>query len=150
MLPKINKLKNVRAKNLALRLFHGDIYTGTRLLNFGMATNDECTKCRQSETLKHLLTDCWYSGAIWTKITELYKKTDQRRQAYQNKDITFAIGSRLSFPKLTLHIEIIRRLTNKDRPNLSPKNLISQALDHLMICDLQYRKYYKKLKRELN
>ena len=29
MLPKINKLRCVRAKSLALRLLHGDIYTGT-------------------------------------------------------------------------------------------------------------------------
>lgn len=45
MLPKIKKSKCTRAKNLALIVLHGDIYTGSRLLKFGLADNDECGKC---------------------------------------------------------------------------------------------------------
>ena len=54
MLPRINKLKCVSTKNFALRLIHGDIYTGMRLQRFGLADTDECTKCRQrGPTIPH-------------------------------------------------------------------------------------------------
>ena len=149
ILPKIKKLKCVRAKNLALRLLHGDIYTGSRLLKFGLAESDECSKCRQSETLAHLLNDCWYPSIIWSNIVALYKKTDERRQPYDRHTIDFAIGARVSVPKLKLHLEIIRRLTNKERPNILPKTMISQALEHLAICDNDHRKYYHKLRQNL-
>ena len=145
ILPKINKLRCIKAKNLALRLIHGDIFTGTKLLKFGMRQDDECSKCRESETLTHLLNDCWYSGIIWRHVKTLYNKTDNRRQNYEINSLNFVIGSKLSHPKFKLHLEIIRRLTHKDRPNILPKMLIRHALDHLIICDTMHYKYYKKL-----
>ena len=148
MLPKINKLKCIRAKTLALRLLHGDIYTGTRLLKFGLTDSDECSKCRQSESLEHLLNDCWYTGIIWSKIITLYKKTDSRRQNYE-RDLSFVVGARLSKAKIKLHLEIIRRLCNKDRPKILPKALIEHSLDYLIICDTEHYKYYKKLRGAL-
>ena len=149
ILPKINKLKCVKAKNLALRIIHGDIFTGTKLLRFNMAPNDECSKCRESERLEHLLKDCWYSGIIWRRVKYLYIKTDQRRQNYEINGLNFVIGSKLSHPKFKLHLEIIRRLTQKDRPNILPKMLIRQSLDHLIICDKQHFSYYKRLRATL-
>ena len=149
-LPKLRKLKCVRAKNLALRTLHGDIYTGTRLLRFGLVDSDECSKCRQSESLAHLLRDCWYPSIIWSNIVALYKKTDERRQPYDRQTLDFVIGAKMSAPKLKLHLEIIRRLINKDRPNILPKTLIRQALDYLIICDNDHRQYYLKLKRNLD
>ena len=147
MIPKIKKLRCTRAKNLALRLLHGDIYTGTRMLRFGLKDSDRCPRCNQSENLEHLLKDCWYTKIIWAKIQNLYKKADNRRQTYDRNDMTFVIGANLSKPKLKLHLEIIRRLCNKDRPNVLPSALISQALDYLIICDKEHYKYFKRLKQ---
>ena len=144
-LPKISKLKCTRAKNLALRLLHGDIYTGTRMLKFGMRENDECCRCKQSETLEHLLQACWYPKQIWTKVLKLYRKTDRRKLNYNN-NLDFVIGTKLSSPKIKLHLEIIRRLLAIERPSILPRTLISQALDHLIICDTQHRTFYKKLR----
>ena len=149
-LPKISKLKNTRAKNLALRLLHGDVYTGERLFRFGMTDSDECHRCRQSETLEHLVRSCWYTTQIWTKILNLYRKTDQRRQIYNTNTLEFPLGARLSAPKIKLHLEIIRRLICKDRPNILPRMIIAQSLDYLIICDHQHRTYYKKLKLAQN
>ena len=145
MLPKINKLRCVRIKTLALRLLHGDIYNGTRLLKFGLTDSDECIRCKQRESLEHLLKDCWYTKIIWSKIRKLYRKTDMRRQNYDN-DLTFAIGAKLSKAKLKLHLEIIRRLCHKHRPNILPKALILHSLDYLIICDSEHRDYFKKLR----
>ena len=49
LLPKVNKLRCVKAKSFALRLLHGDVYTGTRLLKFGLTDTDRCPRCRHSE-----------------------------------------------------------------------------------------------------
>ena len=148
MLPKINKMRCIRAKTLALRLLHGDIYTGHKLLKFGLTDTDECSKCRHSESLTHLLKDCWYSGIIWAKMRKLYEKTDTRRQPYVS-DLSFVIGTKLSKAKIKLHLEIIRRLCNKDRPNILPKALIEHSLDYLIICDNEHFRFYKKLRGAL-
>ena len=145
ILPILSKLRCTKMKSLALRLIHGDIFTGVILLRFGMKTDDECTKCRQRETLDHLLNGCWYSGLIWRHTRALYIKTDLRRQNYEINGLEFVIGSKLSQPKLKLHLEIIRRLTHKDRPSILPKMLIRQSLDYLIICDTKHFKYYKRL-----
>ena len=125
------------------------MYTGTRLLRFGLADTDECSKCRQTENLEHLLVQCWYSGAIWSKLRALYQKTDQRRQTYNNSSIKFVIGINLSTPKIKLHLEIIKKLLAKERPNVLPRTLIKQSLDYLVICDHEHRAYYKKLRSTL-
>ena len=147
LLIKIRKLKSVKTKSFALRLIHGDIYTGNKLFRYGLSDTEECTKCRHTETLSHLINECWYSGLIWTKIYQLYRRTDHRRQIYDKDSLDFVLGSKISHPKMKLHMEIIKRLTNKDRPNILPRMLISQTLDYLIICDTDHYKYYKKLKQ---
>ena len=146
LLPKINKLRCVKTKSFALRLIHGDIYTGTKLYRYGLKPDDECSKCRDSETIEHLIVGCWYSGNIWRKIKMLYEKTDCRRQTYDNHSLSLAVGCNLSHAKLKLHLEIIKRLSHKERPSILPRMLIGQALDYLITCDRQHYKYYKKLK----
>ena len=143
---KIKKLKSMKSKSFALRLLHGDIYTGAKLLKFGLTETDECSKCRQTEDLNHVLKDCWYSGAVWTKVHKLYKKSDTRRQTYDRDTLEFVTGAKLSQPKTKLHIELIRRLTSKERPNILPRMLIFHTLEYLAICDKDHGKYYKKLK----
>ena len=96
-----------------------------------------------------MLKDCWYSGLIWRHVKALYTRTDLRRQNYESEGLNFVIGSRLSQPKFKLHLEIIRRLTQKDRPNILPKALIEHSLDYLIICDNEHFRFYKKLRGAL-
>ena len=148
-LTKVKKLKCIRTKSTYLRVLHGDIYTGTRLLKFGLSETDECGKCRQTENLEHLLARCWYPGAIWSRLKALYRKVDQRHQTYDNSSIRFVIGINLSTPKIKLHLEIIKKLVAKEKPNVLPRTLIKQSLDYLVICDHEHRAYYKKLRSTL-
>ena len=149
MLPKIKKLRCVRAKNLALRILHGDIFTGEKMFKLGMTDTDQCQRCDRRESLEHMLKDCWYPTRIWSYVYKIYRETDQRRQIYNINSLEFPIAAKVSAPKLKLHLEIIRRLTNKVRPSILPRALIRQSLDYLIICDLQHGTYYRKLKRAL-
>ena len=150
LLLKIKKLKCVRMKCLALRLIHGDIFTGVKLQRLLLRDSNECSKCREPETLTHLLKDCWYPGIVWAKMYALYQKTDTRRQRYEKGSIEFATGALISLPKLKLHLEIIRRLVHKDRPSILPRTLIKHSLDYLIICDQIHQKYYEKLRQALD
>ena len=114
-----------------------------------MTETDECPRCKLREDLEHLLKNCWYTKNIWKTLSQLYKRTDARRQTYDPTNLEFAIGARVSPAKLKVHIEIIRRLIQKDRPNILPRNLINQALDYLIICDKEHWAYYKKLRDAL-
>ena len=91
-----------------------------------MTDSDECPKCREREDLSHLLKDCWYSGLLWTRLTALYQATDNRRQRYDKNSLAFFLGTGLSKAKIKLHLEIIRRLCAKERPNILPKMIIAQ------------------------
>ena len=119
------------------------------MLKLGMTDSDLCKKCRQRETLDHLLVECWYPAIIWSNIHSLYVKTDLRNLNYERQSLSFAVGAKLSHPKTKLHLEIIKKLTNKDRPSILPKTLIRHSLDYLIMCDKDHRGYYKRLKEAL-
>ena len=140
----------MRQKNLALRLLHGDIFTYTKLFKLGLSETEECSKCRQRETLEHVIRGCWYSGLIWSKVHDLYKKTDTRAQLYDKHSLDFPVGALLSTPKLKLHLEIIRRLICRERPSILPRVLIQHSLDYLIICDTNHYSYYKKLRKAIS
>jgi hypothetical protein len=65
---KIEKLKNIPNKTKLLRLIHGDVYCGTRLLKFGLSDNDTCIRCFQPETICHLLIECPYTTRVWQQL----------------------------------------------------------------------------------
>ena len=57
-------------------------------------------------------------------LVKSIKKTYQRHQIY-NKE---SLGIRSSLTKTKFHLEIIRRLTNNDRPGVFLNTIITQAL----------------------
>ncbi len=65
---KILKINSVSLRTKILRLIHGDVYCGTRLVKFGMSEFDTCIRCFMPETIDHLLRHCPYSSEIWSKI----------------------------------------------------------------------------------
>ena len=65
---KIEKLKNIPNKTKLLRLIHGDVYCGTRLVKFGLSDSDTCTRCFQPELIRHLLLECPYTIRVWQQL----------------------------------------------------------------------------------
>jgi len=65
------KIKNIRStalKTKMLRLVHGDVYCGTKLVRFKLSEIDTCIRCFATETLDHLISECPYSKLVWNEI----------------------------------------------------------------------------------
>ena len=122
---------SVRLRNLLLRLLHGDIYTKQKLAQRGVIEEDSCEKCGQQETLMHLLTECWYPARVWRRLFDIYKKVDRRARDYE-LIMTDVLAINMIRPRLALHLEIIRLLQIKNRPNVLPRQIIRTALLNLI------------------
>jgi len=64
---KIKGIKSMPLKTKMLRLIHGDIYCGTRLVRFHLSDIDTCTRCFDQETREHLISQCPYTKQVWHK-----------------------------------------------------------------------------------
>jgi len=65
------KIKNIRStalKTKMLRLVHGDVYCGTKLVRFKLSEIDTCIRCFAAETLDHLISECPYSKQVWSEF----------------------------------------------------------------------------------
>jgi len=65
---RIKKLKSTKHKNIALRVWNGDIMSRNRLVHMGLAENDLCLHCGEVETQIHVVRDCERAQRIWTNI----------------------------------------------------------------------------------
>jgi hypothetical protein len=65
---QINSIVSTRNKTNMYRLLHGDVYSGTRLVRFGLSEIDRCIRCFEAETSRHLLMECPYSMAVWRTL----------------------------------------------------------------------------------
>ncbi len=64
---KIKNIKSMPLKTKILRLIHGDIYCGTRLVRFNMSNIDTCIRCFAQETREHLISHCPYTIQVWNE-----------------------------------------------------------------------------------
>jgi len=62
---KIKNIKSMPLKTKMIRLIHGDIYCGTRLVRFNLSNIDTCIRCFTEETREHLITQCPYTRQVW-------------------------------------------------------------------------------------
>ena len=150
---RLQGVKCTRLKNLGLRLIHGDIFTKEKLFQKDIIDSATCDKCNHNETTKHLLFECWYSGRIWNRVKKLYEVADNRPTTYDvNLNFIMANCEGINKPKMLLHLEILRLLTQKDRPNALPRTIIKNAIDYLLVCEktANTKRYLNKLGMALN
>ncbi len=65
---KIKKIKSAPLKTKILRLIHGDVYCGTRLVQFKLSDIDTCVRCFATESIEHLISHCPYNRHIWQEV----------------------------------------------------------------------------------
>ena len=56
--------KNVKLRHIYFRLVSRDFYTKERMLRFGMSRSDQCERCGEVETYKHLFWECTESRRV--------------------------------------------------------------------------------------
>jgi hypothetical protein len=62
---KVCKVSSIPLRTKILRLIHGDVFCGTRLVRSGLSDIDTCTRCFETETINHLLLQCPFTQAVW-------------------------------------------------------------------------------------
>ncbi len=90
----ISKIVSIANKSKMLRLLHGDVYCGERLLRFGLSDTNLCKRCFQVETINHLLMECPYTQLIYSIL------------GLHNYDINDILGVNLTSAELEVRSEI--------------------------------------------
>jgi len=65
---KIRKLASTKHKNVALRIWNGDILSRDRLCHMGLVQNNLCFFCNQVETQLHVVKECNRAKELWNKL----------------------------------------------------------------------------------
>ena len=144
---RLNKLTSTRHKNTLLRALHGEIYTGEKLLRFGLSDTDKCPRCGEIENLTHKILTCAYVEQIWNRTIPIISKLNTSSEPNLNriKLITgTSIGSSIS--SLTLVAEIIQNilyLKPEQEYLLHPNYFVKRVIKNLSI-----KEGNKKIKKD--
>jgi len=66
----IKKLPSTRHRNIALRVWNGDIMSRNRLAHMGLAEDAQCQHCGEVETQVHVVRDCSRAKRIWQLVNK--------------------------------------------------------------------------------
>ena len=148
---KLKKLSSTRHRNILLRAMHGDIFSNSRLLKFGLRNSASCANCgEQVETIQHRLMECPQARTSW----EILEQTKQRLNlnVLTNLTIENVIGTKddVSKLELALQAELILKLSTKS-DGYNPRQMVRNAV--LMVCnsetlDQETRTRFESFKRE--
>ena len=69
--------KNVKLRHIYYRLITRDFYTKERILRFRMSRDDECERCGEVETYRHLFWECRESRSVWRSYNEYVEELNQ-------------------------------------------------------------------------
>jgi hypothetical protein len=122
LLSKLNKIISVQNKTKMLRLLHGDVYCGARLLKFGLSDNDLCNRCFSPGTVVHMLLECPYTTLVWSLLQ------------VETADILNILDSEASLSELEVRAEIINHLVFRRSiipPDILVKTIIKSYTDKL-------------------
>ena len=141
----MKELKNTRQKNIALRTYHGDIYTKDKLFKIGLIDSPACPKCGEIETKEHLLLRCPTTRASWEKLgTLLHLPTP-----IELRDILISNNS----SELKIKLELIGLLLLPDRLSIDPEQTLKTILMKLVECNKKPKKencYFRALLTTIN
>jgi hypothetical protein len=133
---KVNKLRNIQNKTKLLRLIHGDVYCGTRLVRFGLSDNDRCVRCFQPETINHLLYECPYSAQVWEQLGVGHTNAMDiihGQLTQMELEIIAELINQLVFRKLVLDTRVLVEVTlMKFERGLSRTNGIAQRASDML------------------
>ena len=126
---RIARITNCKLQTILLRALHGDIYSRSRMLKFGMVESDCCDRCGQTETIEHMLLECTQVKELWCLLSKL--------TSIPTIDLNTVLGYHDYHDKttLTIHSEIIRRLLAIERPTIDKYKLLKSVISRLGIVE---------------
>jgi hypothetical protein len=106
--------KNTKLRNIYFRLIHNDFFTHSRMKRYKMTLTDQCPRCEQTETTKHLLWECKHVVNIWKIYNDYMNRIGfQDSTIRQYKDI-FKVG--INAGTTMIKIKLIQELIQIRRP----------------------------------
>ena len=123
---------------------HGDIFSNSRLLKFGLRNSASCANCgEQLETIQHRLIECPTARTSW----ETLERTKQRLNLNALTDLTIEnlVGAKddVSKLELALQAELILKLSSKSE-GYNPEQIVRAAV--LLVCNSEALGQETKLK----
>jgi hypothetical protein len=139
------KITNVKLRQIFYRLINNDFYTKVRMLRFKMVENNECERCGQEETTRHLLWECWGAQKAWKGFNDILgEKGIEVGKVNDYKDIYNYSGTAVIS---TIKLKIVNELIQIERP----KNLNVRAVERIIEKLKNTEKYIAiKNKKEIN
>jgi hypothetical protein len=128
----INKMRmnchNSKLRNIYFRLTHNDFFTRVRMKKYKMVDSDECERCTNQETTRHLFYECVHANNIWQTFNEIMRRIGKNEDMVQKYEDIYEI------PKLQaitiLKLKIIQEMVQIKRPKTwSEENVIKLIRD---------------------
>jgi hypothetical protein len=115
------------------------------MLRFKMVENNECERCGQEETTRHLLWECWGAQKAWKGFNDILgEKGIEVGKVNDYKDIYNYSGTAVIS---TIKLKIVNELIQIERP----KNLNVRAVERIIEKLKNTEKYIAiKNKKEIN
>ena len=63
--------QNSKLRNIYFRLIHNDFFTREKMKKYKMVDSDECERCNESETTRHLMWECPHVIIIWNSYNRI-------------------------------------------------------------------------------
>ncbi len=112
----IKRLINVQNKSRMLRLIYGDVYCAERTARFGLSESDQCRRCFGKETIMHLLMECPYTLAVYSKL------------GINDNDMASVLGAQLSKAKFEIRCDFLNYLVFRQH-TMPPEVLVRSTLE---------------------
>jgi hypothetical protein len=102
--------KNIKLRNIYFRLIHNDFFTHSRMKRYKMTLTDECPRCGEVETTKHLLWECPHVTNIWKLYNDFMTKINHHESKVRHYKDVYKVGHNagISTFKMKLIQELIQ------------------------------------------
>ena len=118
---KVKQLTSTKHKNVALRVWNGDVLSKNRLHHMGLAENNTCDFCGEEDTQIHVMRDCTKARGV-----QLILNTLKEAEVQSSKDWT---GINDSLTELELRCECWWHMLNNR--SLDANNLVNVSVLYL-------------------
>jgi hypothetical protein len=122
--------KNPKLRNIYFRLIHNDFFTRVKMKKYNMVDSDDCLRCGNTETLKHLIWDCSHAKIIWSYYNELMCKTNNADENVKEYSNIFIACDKPS--SNLIKIRIIQELIQMERPRNWSKDKFNTTIKEII------------------